>query len=414
MLSKEVTEGMNVIEKLREESESLKQRLKNQDEELANSKKVLKEEIFRRWRAEETLRESEEQNKTLLESFEDGYFEVDLAGNLTFFNESLCRIVGYSHQEMMGMNNRQYMTPETSKKVYDTFNEVFRTGKATKAFGWELVRKDSQIRHVETSVSPVYGPGGDRIGFRGIARDVTERWIAEQACKESEEKYREIIESIEDGYYEVDLKGNLVFFNEALKKILGYSSEEMMGMNNRQYMSEKTAKIVYETFNEVYRSGKPTKAVDWELIRKDGEKRYLETSVSSVRDSSGHPIGFRGIGRDVTERRLARKALEESEQKYRTTLQSIEDGYYEVDLEGNLNFFNPALCRITGYSPQELHGMNNRDYTEPETAKKMFEIFNRIYRTGEPSRIDDYEVIKKDGTKAVIELSTALMRNPAR
>jgi len=396
-----------------EDDESLKQRLKDQNEELANSKKVLKEEIFKRWRAEEALRESEEKNKRLLESFEDGYFEVDLAGNLTFFNESLCNMVGYSHQEMMGMNNRQYMTAETSKKVYETFNEVFRTGKATKAFGWELMRKDGQVRHVETSVSPVYGPEGEKIGFRGIARDVTERWMAEQACRESEEKYREIIETIEDGYYEVDLKGNLVFFNEALKKILGYSSEEMMGMNNRQYMSEKTAKTVYETFNEVYCSGKPTKAFDWELIRKDGEKRYLETTVSPVWDSSGRPIGFSGIGRDVTERRLARKALEESEQKYRTILESIEDGYYEVDLEGSLIFFNPALCKITGYSPEDLHGMNNRDYTEPETAKKMFEIFNRIYRTGEPSRIDDYEVIKKDGSKAVVELSTALMRNPA-
>jgi PAS domain S-box-containing protein len=179
-----------------EEIESLKQRLKDQNEELVNSKKVLKEEIFKRWRAEEAFRESEEQNKRLLESFEDGYFEVDLAGNLTFFNESLCRMVGYSHQEMMGMNNQQYMTPETSKKVYETFNEVFLTGKATKAFGWELLRKDGKIRHVETSVSPVFGPGGERIGFRGIARDVTERWVAEQACRASEEKYREIIESM--------------------------------------------------------------------------------------------------------------------------------------------------------------------------------------------------------------------------
>jgi len=413
MLPTEVTERMTVIEKLPEETENLKLRLKEREEELANSKKVLKEEIFKRWRAEEALRESEEKNKRLLESFEDGYFEVDLAGNLTFFNESLCRMVGYSHQEMMGMNNRQYMSSETSKKVFGTFNEVFRTGKATKAFGWELVRKDGQVRQVETSVSPVYGPEGDKIGFRGIARDVTERWLAEQACQKSEEKYKEIIETIEDGYYEVDLKGNLIFFNNALKRILGYSPEEMMGMNNRQYMSEKTAKTVFETFNEVYRTSKPTKAFDWELITKYGEKRYLETSVSPVRDSSGQVTGFSGIARDVTERRLARKALEESEQKYRTILQSIEDGYYEVDLEGNLIFFNPALCKITGYSPEELHGMNNRDYTEPETAKKMFEIFNRIYRTGEPSRIDNYEVIKKGGTKAVVELSTSLMRSPA-
>ena len=293
-----------------EEMESLKQRLKDQNEELANSKKVLKEEIFKRWRAEEAFRESEAENKRLLESFEDGYFEVDLAGNLTFFNESLCRMVGYSHQEMMGMNNRQYMTPETSKKVYETFNEVFQRGSATKAFDWELLRKDGQVRHVETSVSPVYGPGGERIGFRGIARDVTERRVAEQACRASEEKYREILESIEDGYYEVDLKGNLVFFNESMCRLVGYSQEELKGMNNRQYMSEETSKRVFQTFNHVYQTEEATKVLGWELIRKDGERRYVETSVSLIQNPKGEPAGFRGIARDITGIKRLEKAKE--------------------------------------------------------------------------------------------------------
>jgi len=289
---------------------SLKKRLKEQSEELADSKKVLKEEIFKRWRAEEGFRESEAENKRLLESFEDGYFEVDLSGNLTFFNESLCRMVGYSHQEMMGMNNRQYMTPETSKKVFETFNEVFRTGKATKAFGWELLRKDGQIRHVETSVSPVFGPEGDKIGFRGIARDVTERWMAEQACRASEEKYKEILESIEDGYYEVDIKGNFIFFNESMCKILGYPGQKLKGMNNRHFMSEETAKRVFQTFNQVYRTGEATKALGWELIRKDGERSYVETSISLMRNSKGDPVGFRGIARDISGIKRLEKAKE--------------------------------------------------------------------------------------------------------
>jgi PAS domain S-box-containing protein len=395
-----------------EEIESLKQRLKDQNDELVNSKKVLKEEIFKRWRAEEAFRESEEQNKRLLESFEDGYFEVDLAGNLTFFNESLCRMVGYSHQEMMGMNNQQYMTPETSKKVYETFNEVFLTGKATKAFGWELLRKDGKIRHVETSVSPVFGPGGDKTGFRGIARDVTERWMAEQICRESEEKHREIIESIEDGYYEVDLKGNLVFFNEALKKILGYSSEELMGINNRKYQSEETAQKLYQVYNEVYRTGKPAKPFDWELIRKDGEKRYVDTSASLIRDSEGRGIGFRGIQRDRTEALLTKKALEESEKKYRTILQSIEDGYYEVDLSGNMVFLNESMCRIVGYSQEELKGMNNRQYMSEETSKRVFQTFNQVYRTGEATKVLGWELIRNDGERRYVETSVSLIQNP--
>jgi PAS domain S-box-containing protein len=129
----------------------------------------------------------------------------------------------------------------------------------------------------------------------------------EKALSESEEKYRTILHSIEDGYYEVDLAGNMTFFNDALCKILGYSKDELMGMNNRKFMDQMTSKKVYQTFNTVYRTGKAAKAFDWGTIRKDGARRYLETSVSLMRDSEGHPIGFRGIGRDITERKHAEK-----------------------------------------------------------------------------------------------------------
>jgi len=123
--------------------------------------------------------------------------------------------------------------------------------------------------------------------------------------KESEERYRTILNSIEEFYYEVDLHGNLRFFNDAMVKFSGYSKQELIGMNNRKYMSEETAKKVYQTFNQVYRTGIPAKAFDWEFIRKDGTNRFFETSVSLMCDLKGQPIGFYGIGRDITERKQA-------------------------------------------------------------------------------------------------------------
>ncbi len=123
-----------------------------------------------------------------------------------------------------------------------------------------------------------------------------------QKLKESEEKYRTILESIEDGYFEVDLAGNFTFFNESTSKILGYSKDEMMGMNNRQYMDKETAQKVYKIFNEVYRTGKPAKSLGWKLIRKNNTERYVETLVSIMKDKDDQPIGFRGIARDVTDR----------------------------------------------------------------------------------------------------------------
>jgi len=128
---------------------------------------------------------------------------------------------------------------------------------------------------------------------------------AEEALRESEERYRSILDNIEDGYFEVDLRGNFTFFNDSLCKELGYTKEEMMGMNNRQYMDKETAKKVYKAFNHVYTTGEPYKAYDWEITRKDGTKRIHESSVSLIRNAQGEPIGFRGIARDVTEKKQA-------------------------------------------------------------------------------------------------------------
>jgi len=152
--------------------------------------------------------------------------------------------------------------------------------------------------------------------FDSIMLDISEQKLAEEALRESEEKYRTILENIEDGYFEVDIAGNFTFFNDSLCEMFGYSKDELMGMNNRQYMDEENAKKLYQTFNTVYTTGKSDKGFDWEIIRKDGSKRYVEASVSLRKDAEGRPIGFQGIVRDITERKVVENELKDSEIRY--------------------------------------------------------------------------------------------------
>jgi PAS domain S-box-containing protein len=308
----------------------------------------------------EVLRESEEKYRAVLQSIEDLYYEVDLSGNLTISNDSMSKILGYSKEELMGMNNRQYMDDATAKKVYETFNQVYRTGVPAKAFDWELIRKDGTKRILETSVLLLRDSKGRPIGFYGIGRDITERKQAEAALSESEEKYRTILHSIEEFYYEVDLAGNLTFFNDAMIKISGYSKEELVGMNNRKYMSEETAKKVYQTFNRVYRTGIPTKEFDWELIRKDGTKRFFETSVSLMRDSKGQPIGFYGIGRDITERKESEEQATLHQQQMMQASKMVALGTlvssmaHEINNPNNFIMLNAPLLREAWENSQPI------------------------------------------------------------
>ncbi|WP_420475613.1 EAL domain-containing protein [Noviherbaspirillum sp. ST9] len=155
---------------------------------------------------------------------------------------------------------------------------------------------------------------------------------ASDALRASEEKYRGILETIQDAYYEVDLTGTMVMCNSAFCRMLGYTREEVLGRNNRTLQPPEIQPRTFEVFNKVYRTGVP-EGFDWQMLRKDGSTVTGEGSVQLVRDSKGEPVGFCGILRDVTERRRVEQALRESEARFRSLTNLTSDWYWEQDAE---------------------------------------------------------------------------------
>ena len=142
---------------------------------------------------------------------------------------------------------------------------------------------------------------------------INNRRKAEQALKESEEKYRTILENIDEGYFEVDLDGNFTFFNDSTKRILGFSDDELMGLNISTPTELKSAKSIFHTFQQVLKTDQPAQVSEYEVITKDEKKRILEVSISLLKDTEELPFGYRGVFRDVTQRLTAereRKRLE--------------------------------------------------------------------------------------------------------
>jgi PAS domain S-box-containing protein/putative nucleotidyltransferase with HDIG domain len=142
-----------------------------------------------RRKAEADLRESEERFRSILDDIKDSYYyEVDIAGNFTFVSPALVQMLGRPANELMGMNNRLYMTPEGGKAIFQTFNRVFRTGIPERGLAWDLVRPDGTLRSADISVSLVKAANGSINGFRGTVHDITERKQAEQALRRSQEE----------------------------------------------------------------------------------------------------------------------------------------------------------------------------------------------------------------------------------
>ena len=194
--------------------------------------------------------------------------------------------------------------------------------------GGLLLRSFKPYAYTEKDVRLAERVGNQIAGAIANALLFAERMRAEEALRRSEERYRTILEDIQEGYFEVDLAGNYTFVNDAECRNLGYPREELIGMSNRQCTDEKSAKKLYQIFNDIYRTGEPVKGYDLEFIKKDGSKVFSEISVSLMRDSEGKPIGFRGTSRDVTERKRMEEALKKSEEELRASneeLRAIEE-----------------------------------------------------------------------------------------
>ena len=132
---------------------------------------------------------------------------------------------------------------------------------------------------------------------------INQRKMAEGRLRRSEERYRRIVETTPDGYYEVDINGNYSYFNDAMCDLLGYSRVEMTGMNHRAYLDDANSEKLLNAINQVYRTSESIKALDFTFKRRDGSLRYAESSITLITDDQGEPIGFGGFLHDVTERR---------------------------------------------------------------------------------------------------------------
>ena len=139
-----------------------------------------------------------------------------------------------------------------------------------------------------------------------------------------DDKFSRIIDNMQEGYYEVDLKGNFTFVNKAVCKMLGMPKEKVIGSNYREFGSKETCQKVFKEFNKVYTTGEPG-YIEYEAIRKDGARFIVANSTYLLKDDQGNIVGFYGLGLDITRRKEAEEKLRESEEKYRRLFESSKD-----------------------------------------------------------------------------------------
>jgi PAS domain S-box-containing protein/putative nucleotidyltransferase with HDIG domain len=278
--------------------------------------KLKKSEAKRRETAEKALREVAGEYKLLTELMTDIVWIQDMNLRTVYVSPSIKPALGFTPEERMAQDIKAQLTPSSMASVADLMAKELaleQTGPAdlhrTVTIEVEYYHRDGSVRWFENIITGIRDENGILTGIHGVSRNIAKRRQIEEALRKSEEKYRGILENMRDAYYEVDLKGNLVFFNDAVIVATGYSREELMGMNYRQYISHETCKSVSMVYSQIYRTGEHAASFEYEVITKSGQTKNFESWVGLLYDDNHQPIGFRGIARDVTDRKKAEQQL---------------------------------------------------------------------------------------------------------
>ena len=344
--------------------------------------------ITERKKTEEELRVERDNLRNIFESIEDGIDIVNQQYNIQYVNPVLVKDFG----PYEGVKCYRYFYDRDEVCPWCKNQDVW-AGKTVR-LEWYSSKNGRTYDMIDT---PLTLPDGS-IGKLEIFHDITDIKQTEKALRESEKKYRTILESIEDGYYEVDLAGNFTFFNDSMCEISGYSRDELMGMNYRQYTNEQDSEKLYNTFNKVYTTGKPSEIMDHMMVRKDETKRYIELSASLIKDSKDHGIGARGIIRDVTERKHAQEEIAKRQKYLESVVHNAPDAIVTLDASHNIIEWNPGAKRIFGYSRDEVVGKDIDDLISRPDMKHELKALTKQLLSGE--RLIPHETVRyrKDGT----------------
>lgn len=270
-------------------------------------------------RQELGLRASEERYRQMVEGVREyAIFMLDSTGHILTWNEGARRIKGYRAEEIIG---RHFSTFYTAKDLEDGKTErelkiATETGKYEEE-GWR-VRKDGSVFWASVTITALFNQQNQLVGFSKVTRDLTERKEAEERLRQSEERFRSLVEQVGDyGIFMMDEKGHIVSWNEGARRIKGYEAEEIIGRHFSIFYPEEeiiNGKPPYEL--QVARAEGKYEEEGWR-IRKDGSRFWASVVITAVYNYEGTLIGFSKVTRDLTERKEGEQALRESSERYR-------------------------------------------------------------------------------------------------
>jgi two-component system sensor histidine kinase/response regulator len=344
------------------------------------------------------LKESEKKFHDVALSSGDWIWETDRNGCYTFASGKVKQILGYEPNEILGKTHFDLMPEDEAERVKEIVQKITSEKKAiVDVESWNVTKNGEKICLLTNGV-PILDEKGELLGYRGVDKDITDRKRVVQELRQSEEKYRALLEQSADNIYIMDVETKKVLeANDTLRSLLGYSEEEMKGLTVYDFVMHSRENI--DQVIEEMASKKRAFIGKRKYKHKDGTPLDVDVSASLITCDGRKALSV--VSRDITEREKAEKALKESEQTYRTIFESFHDIYYRTDNEGVITVISPSVQYQAGYEPAEVIGRPSADfYFNPADR----EVFMRKLR--ESGVLHDYELKFRTKDGKPIDVST--------
>jgi|WetSurMetagenome_2_1015567.scaffolds.fasta_scaffold00014_35 PAS domain S-box-containing protein len=344
----------------------------------------------------DAISENEKKLRNILDNVNDVVFEVDKKGLIKFMSPSIRNLTGIPADKMIGKRFLDFVGG----------NEEILAQRFALLLKGETISNEYAIRITEgeekwlrLSTSPLI-ENGIFCGGIGTVMDFTEKRRIETELKESETKFRDLVEKINDAIYEISDQGIIIYISPSIEKIIGFTPDELIGKNLLSLMYEADRDRYIKALKD---SAENSVIADFRVVARDGSVRWVRRSTATV-TIKGDYVSRTGTIHDVTEQKEAEIRLKNSEEKYRTIVEKINDVVFEIGIDGTIIYLSSSIERIFGYLPEELVGKNFFSYMYPDDIPLVAEALSN-FATQDYSFIE-YRYFNKAGEPRWVRSST--------
>jgi PAS domain S-box-containing protein len=341
--------------------------------------------VTERKKTEEKLKESENRFRRVFDASASAIFIADpKTGKLIDVNKSAEHLVARTRKELIGMHQTKLHPPDKVKYYAEKFKKHVKLGKTGDFEASVITKKGKEIPvFISASVTPI---GGKPV-IIGAFSDISGLKKAEEKIRESEERYRAIVENSTDYIFTLDKQYRFIAVNKAIANLSRKSADELIGKSISTIFPKETADRFSKNIKEVFETGR-SKFIE-EKMTAQGRESYINTSLNPIKDDTGKVTSVTGITRDITDRKKAEDALKESEQKWSSLAANAPNVMIITDKNGTIQFINRT---VAGYSAKKVIGKKLYDYIDKRHHTEVKKIINKVLKTGRGS---SYEIVGK-------------------